>query len=65
MTVAELIQELNHMVENGDVHPDDRAYIALIQSRTDLSYTIDTVELSNEGALHFTTGENVGYFHEA
>lgn len=65
MTIAELIQELNYMVEYAGVDPDDRAYIALIQSRTNLSYTIDNVELSDEGALHFTTGENVGYFHEA
>lgn len=65
MTIAELIQELNYMVENGDVDPDDRAHIALIQSRTDLSYTVATVELSDEGELHITTGENTGYFHEA
>lgn len=65
MTVEELINELNYMVENGDVDPDDRAHIALIQYRSNLSYTIDTVELSDEGELHITTSENVGYFHEA
>lgn len=65
MTVEELINELNYMVEFAGVDPDSPARIALLQSRSNLSYTIDTVGLSDEGELHVTTGENVGYFHEA
>lgn len=56
MTVQELKNLLDEYTEYQGVEPDEEIRIALMQSYTNLSISIDDVEQDADGVLHIYTG---------
>ena len=56
MTVHELKNLLDEYTESLGVGPDEEVRIALMQSYTNLSISVDDVDQDADGVLHIYTG---------
>ena len=65
MTVQELKDLLDEYTESLGVDSDEEVRIALMQSYTNLSISIDDVDQDADGVLHIYTGGSERYLKQS